>query len=257
MVAGSLQPLLTARMYAPVRQLALAPIMQSGSLLVDQVVKPWAPPAATPRSGLTALDPQKVTARCYAGLTALDPQQATFLGAASNVFLSLLKLAVGLLTGSASLIADAGHSCSDLIVDAVCLLAVKAPVFERVCLAAIASVLGSAGVACVWTSVAAITAAGSAPPVGAMPMWALVVALICCGAKELLFRITAVVGKTHGSAVLTAAAKHHRSDALSSVAAAVGSCGVLLGFPVADALAAALVGLIIVKMSVGIALGHA
>ena len=50
----------------------------------------------------------------------------TLIGAAANVFLSILKLIVGMITGSASLIADAGHGCSDLIVDGLCMLAVKA-----------------------------------------------------------------------------------------------------------------------------------
>ena len=190
------------------------------------------------------------------GLSELSPQKTALLGAVSNVVLSVLKLVVGLLAGSASLIADAGHSCSDLIVDGVCMLAVNAPVLERVCTAAIACLLASAGVACVWNGLAAFLASSFAAE-AAMGPWPFVVALFACAGKEALYRVTAAVGVKRRSAILIASAKHHRSDAITSVAAALGSGGVLLGFPAADALAAAVVGAIIIKMSVEIGFGVA
>ena len=86
-----------------------------------------------------------------------------------------------------------------------------------------------------------------------MTAWPLVVALVSIAGNAALYRITATIGVKHSSSILLAAAKHHRSDAISSVAAAVGSGGVLLGFQAADPLAAAAVGAIIIKMSVEIA----
>jgi hypothetical protein len=62
----------------------------------------------------------------------------------------------------------------------------------------------------------------------------LVVAAFCILTKELLFRITRAVGQRTRQPVLFAAAKHHRSDAMSSLAAAVGAGGVLVGLPIAD-----------------------
>ena len=191
------------------------------------------------------------------GLSEMSPQKIALLGAASNVVLSVLKLAVGLLAGSASLIADAGHSCSDLVVDAVCMLAVNAPVLERVCTAVIACVLASAGCACLWNGVAPLAASSFEPAEHAMGPWPFVVALIAIGAKEALFRITAAAGEKRRSAILIASANHHRADAITSVAAAMGSGGVLLGFPAADALAAAMVGFISLKMSLDIGMGAA
>ena len=44
-------------------------------------------------------------------------------------------------------------------------------------------------------------------------------------------------------------------DAMSSMAAALGTCGVLIGLPVADTLAAATVGGMMVNMGVGVARG--
>ena len=75
----------------------------------------------------------------------LSPRGVTLLGAAANVLLSLLKLVVGTLSGSASLVADAYHSGSDLLVDAVTMVAVHAPPsFERAATLAIAGLLASA-----------------------------------------------------------------------------------------------------------------
>ena len=196
-------------------------------------------------------------ARVQTGLAELSPHNIALLGAASNVVLSVLKLAVGLLAGSASLIADAGHSCRDLVVDGVGMLAVNAPVLERVCTAVIACVLASAGCACLWNGVTTLAASSFVPAEQAMGPWPFVVALIAIAGKEALYRITAAAGEKRRSAILMASAKHHRSDAISSVAAAMGSGGCLLGFPAADALAAAMVGFIIIKMSVEIGMGAA
>ena len=198
-----------------------------------------------------------VIARVHAGLSELSPQNIALLGAASNVVLSVLKLVIGLVAGSASLIADAGHSCSDLLVDGVCMLAVNAPVLERVCTAVIACVLASAGCACLWNGVATLAARTEQATEQAMGPWPFVVAIIAIAGKEALYRITAAAGEKRQSAILMASAKHHRSDAITSVAAAMGSGGVLLGFPAADALAAAMVGFIIIKMSVEIGMGAA
>ena len=125
-----------------------------------------------------------------------------------------------------------------------------------VCTAAIACLLASAGVACVWNGLAAFLASSFAAE-AAMGPWPFVVALFACAGKEALYRVTAAVGVKRRSAILIASAKHHRSDAITSVAAALGSGGVLLGFPAADALAAAVVGAIIIKMSVEIGFGVA
>ena len=190
------------------------------------------------------------------GLFELSPQKTVWLGAMSNCVLSVLKLVVGLLAGSASLVADAGHSCSDVIVDGVCMLAVNVPVLERVCTAAVACLVASAGVACVYNGLATILTSSFAAE-GAMGPWPFVVALFTITGKEVLYRVTAAVGVKHHSAILMASAKHHRSDAITSVATALGSGGVLLGFPAADALAAALMGTIIIKMSVNIGFGLA
>ena len=66
--------------------------------------------------------------------------------------------------------------------------------------------------------------------------------------KEWLFRITHAVGQRAQSPSTIANAYHHRSDAMSSIAAALGMGGGLFGFGMIDAAAAAVVGVMVMKM---------
>ena len=72
----------------------------------------------------------------------------TLVGAAMNVILAALKLGAGLLAGSASLVADAGHSLSDLVTDAVCMLALRLrnERAEALCTLAIGAILCATGI---------------------------------------------------------------------------------------------------------------
>ena len=71
--------------------------------------------------------------------------------------------------------------------------------------------------------------------------------------KEILYRYTVVQGKRLDSQALIANAWHHRSDALSSIGAAVGIGGaILLGrrWTVLDPLASVVVGCMLFKVSI-------
>ena len=187
----------------------------------------------------------------------LSATQVTALGAITNVLLSVLKIGAGRLTGSAALVADGSHSLSDLLGDGVCMIAVKSPpAVERLCTLVIAMMLTSAGVAMSWSSLMDLLAQQGVPAqTAAMGTLPLLVALFALVAKEMMFRVTRHVALTVRSSALLANAKHHRSDAMSSMAAAVGSVGVILGFPVADTVAAATVGLMMIGMGVEVAFG--
>ena len=65
-----------------------------------------------------------------------------------NVFLAALKLGAGMVAGSASLVADAGHSLSDLVTDAVCMLALRLrnERAEALCTLAIGAILCATGI---------------------------------------------------------------------------------------------------------------
>jgi cation diffusion facilitator family transporter len=74
---------------------------------------------------------------------------------------------------------------------------------------------------------------------------ALAAALVSLAVKELLYRATLAVGRRTGSGLIVANAWHHRSDAASSVVAALGIGAAMAGWPGFDALAAVLIALLL------------
>jgi cation diffusion facilitator family transporter len=90
---------------------------------------------------------------------------------------------------------------------------------------------------------------------GQLALWAALVSLLV---KEGLFRYTMHYGKALDSQAVIANAWHHRSDAFSSIAAAVGIGGaILLGdrWTVLDPLASIVVGFMLVKVALGLLKG--
>lgn len=220
------------------------------------------PTAYTPDLDATKFDASKLSSTpslpqviSIRGGGNLSPSAVTALGAVVNVMLCLLKLIVGTASGSAALVADAYHSGSDLLVDAVTMLAVHAPPsLERAATLVIAGLLTTAGVAMMWSAgLSLLRRSAPAAVLGTPPLLVAIVAIAC---KEALFRITRAVARRTRQQVLLASAKHHRSDAMSSLAAAVGAVGVLVGLPLADTLAAAAVGGMMVSMGASVAIGE-
>lgn len=76
----------------------------------------------------------------------------------------------------------------------------------------------------------------------------LIVSLISIAIKEYQYRITIKVANEINSPALKADAWHHRSDALSSVAAFIGIAGALLGFKALDPLATIAVAFFVAKV---------
>ncbi len=85
----------------------------------------------------------------------------------------------------------------------------------------------------------------------------LVVSVISIIIKEYQYRITIKVAKKTNSPSLRADAWHHRSDALSSVAAFIGIGGAILGFKSLDSIASIVVALFIAKVGIEILIGSA
>lgn len=175
-----------------------------------------------------------------------EGSRITWVGAAVNFVLAFLKLFAGVTGRSAAMIADAGHSFSDLISDGVTLLALRMSTlpadidhpyghgrFESVASLAIGALLLGAGASFGAGSLAALAAPTPRPPM-LIALWAAVASI---GSKEALYRATRRVGTRLRSQVLMANAWHHRSDALSSVVALAGIGGSLLGLPALDPLA--------------------
>ncbi|WP_432404273.1 cation diffusion facilitator family transporter [Wukongibacter sp. M2B1] len=80
---------------------------------------------------------------------------------------------------------------------------------------------------------------------GSLAAW---IAGISIFIKELQFRIAMYGGKKINSNALIADAWHHRSDALSSIAALIGIVGARMGYSYLDPLAGLIVAIIIVKV---------
>ncbi|MBL7106345.1 MAG: cation transporter [Phycisphaerae bacterium] len=189
-------------------------------------------------------------------------RKITYVGIFVNVFLSIAKLAVGLISGSMALFADGIHSLSDMATDVAVLIGVhfgsKEPdlkhpyghgrleTFSAVLIAFILLLVGGGMIYKASIDIESFPCKN--------PGWiAIIVALISIISKEILYQLTKRVAvKTHSSA-LYANAWHHRSDALSSVAVLIGLMSVVLfDFRYGDRIAAIAVGLMIILMSLKI-----
>ena len=185
--------------------------------------------------------------------------KVTLLGLAANLILALAKGFIGIIANSSALIADAGHSVSDLLSDGITLWAVRMSSipkdknhpyghgkFETVGTFIIALLLLFTGI-----GVAGHVFNRMDAPVvpGTIALWMAGIAIIV---KEALFHVTRMVGRRTGSRVLMANAWHHRSDAISSVAALLGIAGAQLGIPLMDPIAGMLVAGLIIKTGIDI-----
>ena len=194
-----------------------------------------------------------------ADLTEKHALRVTWLGLFANLILAIAKGFIGTIAHSSALIADASHSVSDLLSDSITLWAVHMAgvpkdrnhpyghgKFETVGTFIVAIFLLLTGVGVAWHVLNKI----DTPEVpGTAALWMAAIA-ICF--KEALFHVTRMVGRRSGSRVLLANAWHHRSDAISSVAALVGIGGAQWGIPLMDPIAGVLVAGLIIKTGIDI-----
>ena len=195
-------------------------------------------------------------------------QKVTIVGCAGNVALMTCKLIAGIVGHSSAMIADAVHSMSDFVTDIIVLVFVSVSAkpqdsshdyghgkFETIATLFIGLALVAAATGIMVSGVLSLIdwAHGvSLEAPGAMALWA---ALLSIAVKEVLYQYTAYKGKKLNSQAVIANAWHHRSDALSSIAAAIGIGGaILLGnrWTVLDPIASIVVGLFLVKVAVGL-----
>lgn len=186
-----------------------------------------------------------------------EGQRITWISVGVNVVLTTMQIVVGLVAHSQSLIADAMHTLSDIVADAFVLVANRKGAeaadeehpyghgrYETAASLVLGLLLAGTGAGILISAAGRLQDLGSAPPVGVAAMWA---ALITLAAKEGLFRYMLATAQRLRSPMLVANAWHARADALSSLVVAAGIGGALLGFNFADAVAAIIVGGMIVK----------
>jgi len=183
-----------------------------------------------------------------------------WVGLFCNLLLAAAKATAGILGHSQAVLADALHSLTDSVTDIAVILGVRywtAPADEdhphghgRI-ETLITVVIGLAiGAVAIGMGTQAIRGLRHGPEVAPSGV-ALVVALISIVVKEILYRWTARVGREVRSPALVANAWHHRSDAISSIPAAV-AVAVTLIYPewaMVDRVGAVVVCLLILQAS--------
>lgn len=186
---------------------------------------------------------------------------AAYVSAALNTALMALQIGIGLFAHSDALVADGIHTLSDLAADGVVL---------AVLYLAAASAAGRRGPAgpdggvhgtlanlligllligtatdMLWHCFRPSAIPGTSATVRAS---ALAAALLTMASKEALFRYMRAEAQRTDSAVLHASAWHARLDAVSALVAALGVAGGMAGIPALDNVAAAVIGLMILRM---------
>ncbi len=187
----------------------------------------------------------------------LKPFFCTTVGLVGNTLLSAGKILVGMLAGSAALVADGYHSLADVLSDIGILLALKAAnqppdknhpyghhSFETLGAIVVAAfMLLTAGLIGRGAILAIIRGEFMHPEAPA-----LVASLVSVLVKEIMARYTLTVGRLHNSPALMANGAMHRSDAISSLAAAAGIGGAMAGWAILDSIGALIIALFILKM---------
>ena len=179
-----------------------------------------------------------------------------------NLALFALKLALGIVTGSVALIADAVHTASDSLTSVVVIVSAyvgRRPPdrehpyghgrIEYVGAVVIAVLLAVAGLEFGKTSVIRVF-----EPQTVSASW-FVVAVVMATAvvKEWLARYALNLSRRSGNRSLAADAWHHRSDAIATAIVALGMVAASMGWPIVDGIVGVVVSLLLLKVAYDIA----
>ncbi len=184
-------------------------------------------------------------------------EKCSFVGLATNAVLAVFKLVAGLLAGSTAMLADAGHTVTDLFATWVALVGIRFgqrppdrdhPLghgnAEAMAALAVSAVIFLTGIGFAGMAIVVLVKQVYARPQG-LALWA---AIASIAIKEALYQYTIRVARKTNSPALVAAAKDHRCDALSSVVALVGIAAGRYGWHVLDPAAAVIIGTLIIHM---------
>ena len=191
--------------------------------------------------------------------------KVTLWGSIGNLVLLSFKFVAGIVAGSSAMVADAVHSLSDFLTDLIVLVFVRIGAkpqdeshdyghgkFETLATLFVALALVGAAIGIIVSGSLKIARWLQGETLEAPGMVALWAARLSILVKEILFRYTIAKGRALESPAVIANAWHHRSDALSSIGAAIGIGGaILLGqrWAVLDPLASIVVGGMLVKVA--------
>ena len=191
--------------------------------------------------------------------------KVTLWGSLVNALLMVLKFLAGVLGNSAAMMADAVHSVSDFVTDMVVIAFVRISSkpkdkshdyghgkFETLATAIIGLALAFAAIGILVSGAKQIALwadGGQLPQPSLIALWAALISIVL---KEIIYQYTNRKAKQLDSEAMRANAWHHRSDALTSVAAAVGiGCAIFCGekWVVFDPIASIIVAAFIIKVA--------
>ena len=191
--------------------------------------------------------------------------KVTIIGSVVNVLLLVFKFVAGVLGHSSAMVADAVHSLSDFLTDAIVLIFVKISSkpndksheyghgkFETLALTIIGLVLVFVAVGIISEGVVKIDDFFEGKELeapGMLALWAAVASILL---KEAVYRYSIIKARKLNSQALEANAWHHRSDALSSIGTLIGVGGaIFLGqkWVILDPVASVIVGVFIGKVA--------
>ncbi|WP_333873293.1 cation diffusion facilitator family transporter [Methylobacter sp.] len=188
--------------------------------------------------------------------------RASYVGAAINVLQTLIKIGFGILGQSAALIADGIHSLSDLLSDLLVIIAVRLGSreadldhpyghrrYETIATVILGFSLIGIGGAIVWSVMQRMADTEHLPVPN---MLSLGVATLSILINEWLYQYTKRIAKKTRSKLLLANAWHQRSDAISSLVVLFGIGAVMMGYPLADGIAAVVVALMVAKIGLNL-----
>jgi len=186
-------------------------------------------------------------------------RRVTLIGGALDLALGVGKIVIGTVASSQALVADGVHSLSDLATDFMVIWAAREASrepdeqhpyghqrIETLATIALGAGLGLVAVGIVWDAARSALAGDLSLP----GMAALLMAGFSVVSKELIFRYTMHVANELDSELLRSNAWHSRSDALSSLVVIAGVAGSMAGYAYFDALAAIVVAIMILWVSV-------
>ncbi|CAK0744558.1 Magnetosome protein MamB [Azospirillaceae bacterium] len=180
-------------------------------------------------------------------------------GMAANTSMMIFKAVLGIIGGSAALVADSMHSGADVVADWVTLFSVWVSKREPnedypyglgniqfISSAVVGLILFVGAALWIYESLGTILSGSSHVP----SLLAAIGALVSIITNEIMYRYEVCAGRKNNSPALIAVAWDNRSDAISSVGVLVGIIVAIAGFPVADALAAIFVALMVAKIGI-------
>lgn len=191
-----------------------------------------------------------------------ESNKVTMLSIVLNIILAILKMLAGILGNSTAIIADGLHTASDIVTSIGILVGnkisrkprdkehqyghEKAESLVSFTLAAVLILIA------IKIGFDGITVLFSLDELQVPTVLPLIMSIVSIVVKEYQYQITIKVAKRINSSSLKADAWHHRSDALSSIAAFIGIGGAILGIKILDPIASVIVAIVVVKVGIDI-----